>query len=299
MTILDSPTFFGLRMRNMLLALFLSAGTPMVTSGDEYLGTTRVCVCDRRFHRCCAVIPLAVFRNALFETLHISAFRACSSKRLRCEQNKSIWDIGECFHFVEILRYGRSQGDGFKTDSTCSNTNDEQPCDQLYLNITHKLQVTRLDLIYMDSEYRRNGYVQLWLELVLLCEEGTTTLGVKISWTGFPGQSAPRTEGEVSCSLCSLKIRGESNESSGPTKIADVDCNKVKHENHEIVDFYIYIYTIYIVWYMYIYYYIYHTIYIYYIYMSQYMSVNISFLLGPPWIFGQKKDPRSSRRMMA
>ena len=27
------------------------------------------------------------------------------------------------------------------------------------LNIAHKLQVTRLDLIYMDSEYRRNGYV--------------------------------------------------------------------------------------------------------------------------------------------
>ena len=43
-----------------------------------------------------------------------------------------------------------------------------------------------------------------------------------------------------------VKIRGESNESSS-TKIADVDCNKVKHENHEIVDFYIYIYTIYIV----------------------------------------------------
>jgi hypothetical protein len=49
-----------------------------------------------------------------------------------------------------------------------------------------------------------------------------------------------------------VKIRGESNESSGPTKISDVDCNKVKHENHEIVDFYtytisIYIYTIYII----------------------------------------------------
>ena len=112
------------------------------------------------------------------------------------------------------------------------------------LNITHKLQVTRLDLIYMDSEYRRNGYIQLWLELKVTC--AFMRGGNNNSWC----QDQLNWFSWAECA----KDRGWSfMQSEDPVN----PMNPVKHENHEIVDFYtytiIYIYNLCILYIIYIY----------------------------------------------